>query len=265
MKNESKTLFIPLYGKAMMSRCGFFSDETAEKIAESQPEAFQNVDTSKRLAVYMAMRAMQYDSLTEQFLKKNPDGAVVHLGCGLDSRCKRVKVPCRMWYDLDFPEVIELRKQYYPENAHHEMIASSATDAGWLSRIDDAGNPVLILAEGISMYLTETEMRALFARFQKRFVQTTFVFDAYSTFSAKVSRLKNPINAVNAKVSFAMDEPSLFEDTEKGIRCTAVRKIIRKEYIAKLSGLLRHRFSFMGKAGSKMYRIYEYDIEGEQR
>ena len=264
MKNESKTLFIPLYGKAEMSRSGFFPDETAERIAASQPEEFQNVDSSKRLAVYMAMRAMQYDSLTEQFLKEHPDSAVVHLGCGLDSRCRRVNTSCRAWYDLDFPEVIELRKQYYPEDARYHMLASSATEEGWLNSVEDNAKPVLILAEGISMYLTEAEMHTLFARFRKRFVHTSFVFDAYSTFSAKVSRFKNPINAVKAKISFAMDEPSLFENAEKGIRCKAVREIIRKEYIDKLSGLLRYRFTFMRKAGRKMYRIYEYTINGQQ-
>ena len=35
MTNESKTLFIPLYGKAMMSKEGLFEDTTAEKIVSS--------------------------------------------------------------------------------------------------------------------------------------------------------------------------------------------------------------------------------------
>ena len=61
MTNESKTLFIPLYGKAAMSREGIFQDETAERIVESLPEEMQNVDTSRRLAIFMAMRAARYD------------------------------------------------------------------------------------------------------------------------------------------------------------------------------------------------------------
>lgn len=38
MTNESKTLFIPLYGKAIMSKEGFIKDITAERIIEAEAE-----------------------------------------------------------------------------------------------------------------------------------------------------------------------------------------------------------------------------------
>ena len=109
MTNESKTLYIPLYGKAMMSREGFFDDKTAEHIVDTCGHDFSDVDDSKRLAIYMAMRAMRYDELAEKFIEKHRNCIVIHLGCGLDSRCKRLKCMPKMWYDLDFPEVIDLR------------------------------------------------------------------------------------------------------------------------------------------------------------
>ena len=68
MTNESKTLYIPLYGKAMMSREGFFDDKTAEHIVDTCGHDFSDVDDSKRLAIYMAMRAMRYDELAEKFI-----------------------------------------------------------------------------------------------------------------------------------------------------------------------------------------------------
>ena len=67
MTNESKTLYIPLYGKAMMSKEDFIIDEMAERIYEIEKETFENVDTSRKLAIYMAMRAMQYDELANKF------------------------------------------------------------------------------------------------------------------------------------------------------------------------------------------------------
>lgn len=53
MTNESKTMFIPLYGKAMMSKEGFLKDPAAEKIVEEKKECFDNVDRSRKLAIYM--------------------------------------------------------------------------------------------------------------------------------------------------------------------------------------------------------------------
>lgn len=53
MTNKSKTMFIPLYGKAMMSKEGLLKDPTAEKIVEEKKECFDNVDRSRKLAIYM--------------------------------------------------------------------------------------------------------------------------------------------------------------------------------------------------------------------
>ena len=71
MTNESKTLFIPLHGKAAMSREGFFRDKMAEQIVADAKDSLQNVDTSRKLAIFMAMRAMQYDEIAAEFAEKH--------------------------------------------------------------------------------------------------------------------------------------------------------------------------------------------------
>lgn len=260
MTNESKTLYIPLYGKAIMSKEGFITDETAEQIYEINKEAFENVDTSRKLAIYMAMRAMQYDEFAEKFIGEKPDGIVIHLGCGLDSRKRRVRKSAVMWYDLDFPEVIELRKKYYKENQNYAMISSSVTDLSWLDKIGCCGEDVLIIAEGLSMYLSETDIKSLMENFKKRFKKTTFIFDAYSPFASKMSKYKNPINAVDAKIDFAMSDPSLLETDS--IKCILNNDIILREYVNKLKGIDKIRFKFMGRFGKNMYRIFGYEIIG---
>lgn len=260
MTNESKTLFIPLYGKALMSERGFFSDKTAEEIVASCGQAFSAVDKSEKLAVYMAMRAMQFDGLCEKFLEKHPDSVVIHLGCGLDSRCRRVSRTPKMWYDLDLPEVIELRKAYYSEGGSYRMVASSVTELGWLDRIEYSGESVLIIAEGLTMYLTEEDMVRLMEGFRQKFGKCVFLFDAYSDAAARLSKFKNPINAVNAKISFSMSKPQKLEQLVNGAECFIDSDIIQPKYISRLSGAWKARFKFMGKFGSSFYRIYGYKI-----
>ena len=258
MTNESKTLFIPLYGKALMSKEDFIIDAHAERILELYPEKFKDVDTSRKLAVYMAMRAMQYDEIAHDFIIKNPFSVVIHLGCGLDSRKTRINCKPIMWYDIDFPEVIELRKEYFTESGNYTMISSSVTDFGWLDKIDHKGNPVLVIAEGLSMYLSENDMKKLIENFRKHFTKTTFVFDAYSPFAAKMSKYKNPINAVDAKIDFAMDNPAILEN--ENVKCCLNNDIILRKYVTKLKGIEKTRFKFMGSAGKNMYRIFGYEI-----
>lgn len=258
MKNESRTLFIPLYGKAMMSLDGFWRDKTAEEIVAKNFDYLKTVDKSKRLAIYMTMRAMQYDSFAADFIDRNPEAIVVHLGCGLDSRIVRVNRKVKHWYDLDFPEVISFREIYYRETDNYTMLRSSATDFSWLEQIEYNGEPVLVIAEGLTMYLEEKEIRTLTELFSEKFGNVTFIFDAYSSFAAKASKVKNPINSVDAKISFFMDDEKLFHNPDKNVFHTETRNIILDEYIGKLKGIYKTRFKFMKKFGSKMYRIYVY-------
>ncbi len=260
MTNESKTLFIPLLGKAMMSREGFFPDKTAEQIVDSCGFDFSDVDKSKRLAVYMAMRAMQYDELTDRFIQRFPDCIVIQLGCGLDSRCSRIEHKPRLWYDLDLDDVIELRKQYFTESGSYRLIASSAADMRWLDSIEYNGGRVLVIAEGLSMYLSIDDMTEIMKALSARFEKCSFVFDAYSDAAARLSKFKNPINAVDAKIDFSMSDPAVLEQRIEKAKCVINKPIILKRYIDRLKGIYKARFTFMGGFGGSFYRIYGFRL-----
>ena len=261
MKNESLTLFIPLYGKAMMSREGFLPDPVAEEIVSGVDFDFGKVDRSRKLAIYMAMRAALFDGYVRDFAAAHPDGLVLQLGVGLDSRVRRVPVG-NAWYDLDFPDVIDMRRTYFPEDERYRLIGAPALPADWIEDVPRAAH-ALVLAEGLSMYLSEEDMRTLMAALQKHFGQTTFVFDAYSRTAAKLSALKNPVNAVKAKIDFAMDDPETLITGTQGMRVIRNADIITPEAVTRLKGVDRWRFRFMGRFGKGFYRIFGYDIAGE--
>jgi hypothetical protein len=106
------------------------------------------------------LRARRLDDWAREFLARHPDASVLHLGCGLDSRAFRLDVPEKVrWYDLDFPDVIELRRRLYPEHAGYRLLASSATDPGWLDEIP-VDRPTLMVAEGVLPYLTRSRRPA---------------------------------------------------------------------------------------------------------
>ena len=108
MNSVNKTLYIPLYGKAYVSRKGLFlDDKKAEEIWASEGFALKGKSASKWLAYYMGIRSAVFDQWLKQKMTEAPDAAVIHIGCGLDSRIIRVGDDGHKWYDVDFPEVIE--------------------------------------------------------------------------------------------------------------------------------------------------------------
>jgi O-methyltransferase involved in polyketide biosynthesis len=135
----------------------------------------------------VALRAKQLDVWADDFLRRNPDAVVLHLGCGLDSRAFRLDVPAGVsWFDVDVPGVIALRRRLYTERTGYTMIGSSVTESGWLQQIP-ADRPALIVAEGLLMYLTEAELRDLLQRLTDRFGGGELLADLLSPLGPRFS------------------------------------------------------------------------------
>ncbi len=137
--------------------------------------------------VLVALRAKQLDVWADDFLRRNPDAVVLHLGCGLDSRAFRLDVPSGVsWFDVDVPGVIALRRQLYTDRTGYTMIGASVTEPGWLDQIP-TGRPALIVAEGLLMYLDENEIRDLLQRLTDRFGTGELLADLLSPWGPRFS------------------------------------------------------------------------------
>ena len=137
----------------------------------------------------VAMRARQLDDWSADFLSRHPDAVVLHLGCGMDTRAFRLNPPATvLWFDVDQPKVIALRRRLYDERAGYRMIGSSVTDEAWLDDIP-TDRPVLMVAEGLLMYLAEPDVRALLQRLTDRFGSGELVFDTLSPMAPRLSKM----------------------------------------------------------------------------
>ena len=137
----------------------------------------------------VALRAKQLDDWCADFLARRPDAVVVHLGCGLDGRAFRLAPPPSvLWFDIDQPAVIELRRRLYDDTDHYRMIGSSVTDPQWLDQIP-TGRPTLVAAEGLLMYLHESEVRQLLERLTDRFDSGEMLFDTLPPIAPRMSKV----------------------------------------------------------------------------
>lgn len=260
MDEVNKTLYIPLYGKAWVSKQDIIlKDPMAEKIRESQGFMLGRRSKSKWLSYTMAMRARVFDDWTEAMLKEHRDALVLHIGCGLDSRCLRVRAPYREWYDCDFPDVIFIRKKYYDDTEKYHMIALNAAEAGQVNGLPDS-DTVIVILEGISMYLTNERVRGFFLALQEKYEHVHVLMDVYTVFGAKASKYKNPINEVGAAVVYGID------DIDKLL--SGLRIGLKKEHSMTPAELVDElkpgergifRFMFAGRAYRKIYRLYELE------
>ena len=196
MDHVNQTLYIPLYGKAYVSKKSILlADEKAEEIWEKSGFSLKETAKSKYLAYYMAMRAAVFDGWLRQQMTHVDDTVVIHIGCGMDSRVLRVGTCNHKWYDVDFPEVIRERKCHYQESADYQMIEGDARDCSWLKHIPETARAIVVM-EGVSMYMTTAESASLMDMLNARFKEIALLMDCYTVFAARMSKYKNPIHAV---------------------------------------------------------------------
>ena len=258
MDSVNKTLYIPLYGKAYVSRRGIIlKDAKAEEIWKAEGFPLKGKAKSKWLAYNMGMRSRVFDRWLEEKLEEKPDAVVLHLGCGMDSRVLRVGRQGNSWFDVDFPEVIEERRRYFSQTENYHMLASDIRDLSWLEAVPEGGHAILVM-EGISMYLKPEELQTVLKAIRSHFASTSILMDSYTVFAAKATRYKNPINDVGVTEVYGMDDPRDLETA--GIHFLAEHDLTPDTLIEELHGFERQFFKklFAGKLAKNIYRLYEY-------
>ena len=261
LNNESKTLFIPLLGKAIMSRDNLFlHDSKAEEIISKIDYDLSSFKQSKWLSMYMSVRALLIDDLCNKYINENPNATIIHLGCGLDSRCLRVNQDFEIWYDIDYKEVIDIRKKFYEIDTKHKMIGSSVKDYRWLNQIKSNDN-IMIVAEGLTMYLSEEEIKELISQINIKLGDVHLLFDAYSKKGVRSSKIKNPVNQMNAKVKYGIDNPEQFLSLNENLEYVATHLIKKDDN--NLHGLTKFIFNnlYCGKISQSIYKIYEFNLK----
>lgn len=260
MNNVNKTLYIPLYGKAYVSKKGIIlKDVKAEEIWAKEGFELKGKSKSKWLAYYMGMRSAVFDEWLRAQMQSDKDAIIIHIGCGMDGRVLRVGTTGHAWFDVDFLEVIKERRRYYEETAEYHMIESDARKTEWLDLLPKDTNAIIVM-EGVSMYLEPDELKTLFKELGSYFKQTKILMDCYTSFAAKASKYKNPINDVGVTKVYGMDEPEMLEK-DTGIVFVGEHEMTPDILINELPNVEKVIFKsvFGGKLSKNMYRLYEYE------
>jgi O-methyltransferase involved in polyketide biosynthesis len=189
LTDVQKTLLITLYAKAVdhRSKNPILHDAKADEMVRMIDYDFTKLNSwgNDNLIV---VRAKQYDAWIQEFINGNPACVVLNLGCGLDTRVTRINPPSTVsWFDIDFPDVIQLRKNFYADQPGYRMISSSITDPAWVAEIP-AGQPVMIVAEGVLEYLAAEEVKVLLNRLTDHFSRGVIAFDVMNSFAIQSAK-----------------------------------------------------------------------------
>jgi O-methyltransferase involved in polyketide biosynthesis len=183
LRGVSETLLIPLHYRAEESRrgTGSFKDAMAERFHDALAYDWKRLGTGPLSSVQrigMAARTKILDEQVGSFIATHPDGLVVNLGAGLDTRFYRLDNGSIRWIELDLPDVITFRHRLEePLDIRHALLAASVLDDRWVPEVKRYGKePLLFVAEGLFPYFSEQQHRNVFTLLADNFPAQEMLF-----------------------------------------------------------------------------------------
>lgn len=197
-----ETMLQTVYARAKESKTrGIIVDKKSEEIINELDYDFSNADKDSAMSSGVIARTLVLDKLVSAWLSANPNGVVVNIACGLDTRCYRMSGYSH-WYNLDLPETMAVRSKILNENGKISQIAMSATDE-WGSKVAETDVPALVVIEGLTMYLSEAEVKRIFDVVANRFNNATVFVEIMSPAFVKNFKEKS-IEASKARFTWGI-------------------------------------------------------------
>ncbi len=193
-----ETMLIPLAIKAneTLRENARICDTRAVEIVKSL-----GLDTSKYDKFMshegVVSRTILFDREIKAWIKKYPDTVCVNLGCGLDGRFTRVDNGKILWYDIDLPDTMAVRRHFYQESDRVKMIDGSVLEKGWTEKVEK-GRKTIFLAEGLLMYFSEEQIRRLLKQIRDDFPDFVLLAELMTPFAVKGSKHHDTVGKTKA-------------------------------------------------------------------
>lgn len=209
----SSTLLIPLtaraYGDALFpayaANDAFAADVLTQLDADAQVDRY----LKDRPSVFGVLaRTQMFRRLAEAFFRKHPSAWGANLGCGLSCYFQWLDLHTNGWVDADMPQVMQIRRQLLPSGGRrHRHVEFDLCIPGWWQRLSlperDSGTPVLLVCEGVLMYLTASQVEHVLYEFgQHAPPGSELLFDTLSWMAIGAAALHPSVRHTRAQFSW---------------------------------------------------------------
>jgi O-methyltransferase involved in polyketide biosynthesis len=242
-----ESLLVPLYARAVdsLKKRPILNDSKALEMVQSIDWDFGRFNQRRRV-VGCILRTAMFDEWVKDFLSRHPEGTVVEIGAGLNTRFERLDNGTLHWFDLDLPDAVELRRRFFIDSGRRVTLAGSIVDPAWIAAVRRSPGPYCFVAETVFVYLTEQEVKAALAQIAANFPGASIAFD---TATLKAITRENEDHArrkLEAHFAWACEDPKEIERWKIGLR------LVESRTLADVPDCLRSRLSVRMRAAIRI-------------
>ncbi len=158
------------------------------------------------------VRLKYFDTCARDHIAAHKQPVLVQVGCGLDTRYDRLGGDSRaVFYELDLPEVIALRKKLLPETQNNHQLGYSMFDPAWMKQLKSThpDGSFLFIVEGVLMYFTETEVRTFLCALADTFPGAVLCCDVLSVWASKNTKRHDTLSKMQAFFKWGLDDDTV--------------------------------------------------------
>jgi O-methyltransferase involved in polyketide biosynthesis len=258
-----ETLLVPLWARAVESRRKhpILYDSRAIEMVESIDWDFQRFNQRWRV-MGCTLRSAMFDECVKGFLRSHPEGTVVEIGCGLNTRFERLDNGRLHWFDLDLPEVVELRRRFFTDSERRTTLAASVLDADWMATVRQSTGPYFFVAEAVFVYLREQEVKTALAQIAGTFPCVNIAFDTTSRRAVEGANKDHERRKLGARFTWACEDPREIERWNIGLRLVESRTPVDvpEPLNSRLSLPMRTSFRVFRKLFPNLMKVYKLNL-----
>lgn len=234
------TMLIPMAARIYVSKRfpEYFYDAAAlnleQRLPHSSLERITKASSEYTMLASVA-RYYNFDAMIKTFLAQHKNACIINLGAGLETSAFHLAAPGAVFYEIDLPEVITLRKQMLGAKENEILIGADMFALEWAKQIP-ADRPALLIVSGVFQYFKQQEVLAFIAVLKKLFPQGELIFDATNETGIKyANKYVRKTGNTSAQMYFYVNDGSAFARSsgtkliEQRTFYTDARKLLKRK------------------------------------
>jgi O-methyltransferase involved in polyketide biosynthesis len=258
-----ETMLVPLYARAVETRRKrpILNDPKAIEMVAAIDWDFERFGQRTRTAG-CALRSAMFDELVHAFLTRHSQGTVVEIGAGLNTRFERVDNGAVRWFDIDLPDVVELRRRFFADSDRRKTLACSILDSDWVAAVGESPEPHCFVAETVFVYLSEQDVRTALAQIAGSFPRSNITFDTLSRRGVEHANKDHARRKFDARFVWACPDPMEIERWQIGLRLVESLTLmdLPAPLWARLTLLMRAAFRVLSKLHPGIAKAYRFNL-----
>jgi methyltransferase (TIGR00027 family) len=219
--------------RALESACpdGFVHDPFAARLAGERGMAMlRGLPEPAMMRFGIGVRSRFMDELLLEALASKPIATVLSVGCGLDTRPWRLKLPPDLrWIEVDFADMLDYKDALMSAETprcRRERITADVNDTAQRRTIYAAAGPAkaLMITEGLLMYLPAATVEALAAEARQESGIAHWMTDITTTAFAKAINMDTMRSVRNVQASDFLQGEQILDGVRRHGWVTAARR-----------------------------------------